>query len=462
MFLKKDKFNIIFKNRETLTFRLTFRYSVLIFMTLVCISIVTLFSIRFYLYNQSESQLININMSVTNKYKSNGSIENSDLQEISNMNENIDVNIRKNGEIIFKTSEGYDQKIPSDDLIKVRNIEIGESEIFYYNSSFIDKVGEKIIIQTVKDMDNERDFMKMLVYILFVIDVISIGLSIIFGYLMSKKAIDPVNRIMKQAQSISVDDLSKRIDISGPDDELKKLSETFNQMIGRIEIGYERQNQFALDASHELATPLAVVKGYLDIIARWGKKDEKVLDEAIENMQKELKNITSLLDTLLFIARNDNDISEVDKEEVWMNELLVEIYKESKLIYPERRFSINTNQSAQAKVDTKLIKQMMRALIDNGVKYSRDESEITLGLRQNEEEFILSILDEGIGIAKNDISQIFDRFYRVDKARTREMGGSGLGLSIVKWIVDIHQGKIVVDSELGNGTRIDIIFPKKS
>jgi len=419
-----------------------------------------MFTVRYYIYDQSELQVKNISSTIKHKLKINEMITNNDLNDISQMNENIDINVRKDKEVVFSTTENYQLSISTLQLTKPKILEAGENNLLYFNEIFVNKKGESFVIQVIKDMDEGREFIKILFWILLFINIIAFLVSIALGFIMSKRALNPIEKIVNQAKNISISDLSQRINIEGPDDELKRLSETFNDLIFRIEKGYEKQNRFALDASHELATPLAVIKGYVDIIGRWGKDDPDVFSEAIESIKKEIKNMTNLLDTLLFIAKNDNDISRIEKSKFWLNELIVEVFKESKFIHQHFTIILKNNQSMLVYADRKLIKQMLRAVIDNSVKYSKEGTTIQINSQQAPEGFEIKISDQGIGIADEDIVHIFDRFYRVDKARTRDIGGSGLGLSIVKWITDMHNGRVEAESEFGKGTTIKIIIPQ--
>jgi heavy metal sensor kinase len=459
MYLKLSGLRSVFKNREAITFRLTLRYSLLIAITLVLVSASTLLAVRLYLYSVAETQLLNISDTIGQKLQSNATLTENELQEIANVNQNVDISIQNGNENVFETSEHYNIKAEEHLVGQVEALELDEENLIYYSAEFQSPDDNSYTVQIIKDMSNERDFIKALFIILLVINGIAFGGSIILGYLMSIRALSPINKIINQAQKITVSDLSQRIELIGPDDELKRLSYTFNQMITRIEAGYEKQNQFALDASHELATPLSVIKGYLDILARWGRNDPKIMDEALYNMQKEIDNITSLLDTLLFIAKGDNDISKIEKQDWWLNELMTEIYKDAQLIYSDHHFKLEMNQSIFVSIDVKLVRQMIRALIDNGVKYSLEGSTITLSLLQSHSFAKIIIADQGIGIDEQDLNHIFDRFYRVDKSRSRAVGGTGLGLSIVKWIVEVHHGEIAVKSTLGKGTTIEISLP---
>jgi signal transduction histidine kinase len=420
---------------------------------------ITLFSVKYYIYNQSFSRLENINQTIQNTLKTNETLTNTDINDISQMNENIDLNIRKNDKIIFSTSETYNFNIPTDKTVKPKSLEIGENDIIYNNDEFKNVNNDVLHIQIIKDMANEEDFITVLFWILVIINIVAFLVSIVLGFFMSRRALQPIEKITNQAKMISVSDLSKRINIDGPDDELKRLAETFNTMISSIEYSYEKQNRFALDASHELATPLTVIKGYVDIIGRWGKDDPEVLEEAIGSIKKEITNMTKLLDKLLFLAKNDNEITKIEKTKFWLNELIIEVVKENKLIHKDISVYYDINNTVLVYADIRLIKQMMRAIIDNSIKYSKEACEIIINSKSLKEKFEIRISDNGIGIPPEELPHIFDRFYRVDKARTRDLGGSGLGLSIVKWIAEKHGGSVKAESALGQGTSIIIEIP---
>lgn len=446
-------------NTQKITIRLTVKYALLIFITLIIMNVTTLVSVKLYTNNQSYDHVRNIGETIENKLEIDESFSDYDLNDISQMNENIDINIIKDGNIIFATEESDEFKMPVASMRKPKSIRVEGDQIIYFNKEFINETNETFTVQVIKDMDDENDFIELLFWILLILNVLSFLVSIILGFIMSKRALAPIEKIVKQAKSISGSDLSKRINIQGPDDELKRLAETFNEMIASIEKRYEIQNRFALDASHEIATPLSVINGYIDIIRRWGKDDPEIFNEAIVSIKKEIKNMTQLLDKLLFVARTDNDISEIEKEEFCLNELIVEIIKESKLIHANFDIHLNSNESLSVYADRGLIKQMIRAILDNSIKYSKESTQILVDSKKVKDKFEIEITDQGMGISSEDLPHIFDRFYRVDKARTRVLGGSGLGLSIVKWIAEAHGGSVKVESRLGKGTKVSIIMP---
>lgn len=443
--------------------RLTLTYAMLFFVALALVNFATLLSINYYINKTVAQQLESVDQVIKNDIKSLNDIPKIDIKKFSQVAENVDVSLIYNNKIIYNTGEKYNlQGTVGKDVGKVYTSRLGENKIIFLNDILTLDDGARISIQVMKDMDNEENYIRALAGIMLFIDGLVFFLAIIVGYLISQKALSPIDKITNQAKQISVSDLSARIQIDGPDDELKRLSDTFNDLIARIQCSYEKQNRFTLDASHELATPLAVVKGYIDVLDRWGKNDKEVLDESIASIKIELANMTSLLDNLLFLSKGDNEIYKMEKTKFWMNNLIKEIVKESNLVDEKHSIVCKQYPEFQIEGDRRLVKQMLRAIIDNSIKYSPEDTEINIEYGTSENMAVIKISDEGVGIPKEDLTHIFDRFYRVDKARSRSIGGSGLGLSLVKWIVDIQKGSIEAESEIGKGTKMKIKLPIKS
>jgi two-component system sensor histidine kinase ArlS len=440
--------------------KLTIVYALIFFVALVSVNAAILFSINYYMNQTSIQQLELIDQGIKQEVRTFGDVPKIDLKKISQISDNIDINLIFNNRVIYDTGEHYN--LPLSDGInskKVITAEAGENKIMYLNDAFTLKDGEVIGIQIIKDMDREESYLHALSGIMLLIDAIILLLSIMVGYIISKNALSPIDKITNQAKQISAHDLTRRIQIDGPDDELKRLADTFNDLIERIQYSYEKQNRFTLDASHELATPLAVIKGYIDVIDRWGKDDREVLNEGIESIKTELSNMTKLLDTLFFISKTDNEMLKLEKTRFWLNDLIAEVVKESKLVDDKHNISHNSNSPLKIEGDRRLIKQMLRAIVENSIKYTPDNGKIEIDAGASDGQAIITVSDTGIGISKEDLPHIFDRFYRVDQARSRAIGGTGLGLSIVKWIVDIHKGSITTESETGKGTKITIKLP---
>lgn len=243
------------------------------------------------------------------------------------------------------------------------------------------------------------------------------------------------------------------------DRELQGLEKAVNDLLTRAQDSYREQARFVSDASHELRTPIAVIQGYADMLQRWGKDDEKVLEEGITAIQTESGHMKKLIEQLLFLARGDNGRNPFVPEQVDLSELMKEVYEESMMIHPERVWRLDAEAPVMTVGDVAMLKQTVRILVDNAVKYTREGDKISLRARYKDGVPCFEVQDNGIGIKQEDLGHIFDRFFRSDPARTRATGGTGLGLSIAKWIVDRHGGYFDVFSREEFGTRIGVVMP---
>lgn len=256
--------------------------------------------------------------------------------------------------------------------------------------------------------------------------------------------------------TINVTDLNKRITISSDQSELKDLAEAINGMLDRINDAYRSQARFVSDASHELRTPIAVIQGYANLLDRWGKNDEDVLQESIDAIKSEANSMKDLVEQLLFLARSDNNTLQLNVEEINLSELTEEIVRETKMIDSNHYFSMNADSHVYTMGDIQLIKQAIRIFVDNSVKYTPSGETIAIKTFQDNDLVKIIVQDNGIGIDEGDVANVFERFYRSDDSRARKTGGTGLGLSIAKWIIDRHNGSVEVLSRKDIGTRITI------
>lgn len=283
-------------------------------------------------------------------------------------------------------------------------------------------------------------------------------LSLVFGSRAGKRFVAPIEKMNQTIREISVSDLSSRIEVSGVKNELKDLAIAFNQMLDAIEHSVAKQNQFVSDASHELRTPISVIKGYADLLDRWGKSDEQVRDEAIAAIKQESEQMRQLIEQLLFLARGDRKKQQIHREEVLVSELLEEIWKETKMIDKEHEIILERNEANYIYADRGMIKEAIRIFVENSIKYTPPQGQITVAGYLHRGNVEILIKDTGIGVRKEEIRKIFDRFYRADQSRNKKSGGTGLGLSIAKWIIDVHGGKIYAKSEVGVGSEFRILL----
>ena len=277
---------------------------------------------------------------------------------------------------------------------------------------------------------------------------------------LNKRVLAPIRDITSMAETLSESNLSNRINIAGTKNELKDLATVINRMLDRIERSYNSQKQFVSDASHELRTPISVIRGYTDMLKRWGKDDPEILDEGITAISQETESMKDLVESLLFLARHDKKTLMMEMSSFDPAELIREIQKEETMVHQEYHFDTARMDSLTINADRNMMKQVLRILCDNAVKYSGPGSTVTLSCtKEAGGGCCLSVKDEGQGISQEELPKIFERFFRSDKARQSETGGHGLGLSIARIIVVAHKGKLRVRSKPGSGSIFSIILP---
>ena len=446
-----------------ISIKLTIVYAFMFSLVLLLSNVSILYGVKYYLYNQANKQIEDIQTILLNKITSqNQQLELSDKEIFLDVPSKQNVAIRiiqEHGKIINSTEKfDYNIKEPSyntkKSADKEKHLEDKERHLVYKNVKFEGKKYGTVYIQIVKDMHNEYEFMKILFWVMAVADFIGIIASIILGYMVSKRMLKPIDYITRTAENISIKNLKERIEVKGSDDELKRLASTFNKMIDRLQGAFNRQAQFVSDASHELRTPIAVIQGYANLLDRWGKDDKDALEKSIYAIKLEAANMANLIEKLLFLAKGDSGTQSIEKKEFWLNELIDEVVKESRIIEQNHIISSNKNDTVKVFADYRMIKQMLRIFIHNSMKFTPHGGNIDISSEIRDKVVKITVSDTGIGIPKDEIENIFNRFYMVDKSRSKEKGGTGLGLSIAKWIVDMHHGTIDVESEEGNGTKV--------
>ena len=277
---------------------------------------------------------------------------------------------------------------------------------------------------------------------------------------LNKRVLAPIREIAAMAETLSESNLSNRINIAGTKNELKDLATVINRMLDRIEHSYNSQKQFVSDASHELRTPISVIRGYTDMLKRWGKDDPEVLEEGITAISQETESMKDLVESLLFLARHDKKTLMMEMSAFDPSEMIREIQKEETMVHAGYHFEAGILDRMTIHADRNMMKQVVRILCDNAVKYSEPGAPIILSCENKPDGYCcLSVRDEGEGISQEELPKIFDRFYRSDKARKSETSGHGLGLSIARIIVVAHNGKIKVQSKVGCGSVFSVLLP---
>jgi signal transduction histidine kinase len=327
-----------------------------------------------------------------------------------------------------------------------------------------DKVGEGSSLKYVQIIDKltqETAYAGIFVITLLASEVFFIIVIVIIGVMASKRLLRPIKQMTDAVNNVTINQLDMRLDITGSQNEFKDLAGTFNNMLDRLQSSYEMQNQFVSDASHELRTPISVIQGYVNLLDRWGKNDNKVLEESITAIKSEAEDMKNLIENLLFLARGDKDVQKVEKKDFNINELIDEIIRETKLIDDNHEIICKRNEGISIYADYSLIKEAIRIFVDNSLKYTPEGGSIELQCYSQNNNAVITVEDTGRGIPREDLPHVFERFYRADKSRTKQTGGTGLGMAIAKWIVLRHGGTIKVQSEINIGTKIEFTIPAK-
>ncbi|EEH97137.1 hypothetical protein CSBG_00763 [Clostridium sp. 7_2_43FAA] len=351
-----------------------------------------------------------------------------------------------------------------------------------FNFYPIETATYKVVFDNGSVMIKEAStFLNLLIRVIAVIGIIELIMllnEMIFGTSKNRRVLKPLNEIAETASRLSdmafdeqkfhslEDAISKISPIASDerihigDNELQGLEEAINNLLDRMRESYRQQARFVSDASHELRTPISVIQGYANMLDRWGKDDEEVLEESIAAIKSESENMKNLVEQLLFLARGINGKTQLKIVEFSLNDMMKEVLEESKMIDRYHTYTYIDSENINVYGDISLLKQTARILIENAAKYTDKREEIILkcGKNDNNEPYF-SVQDNGIGMDENDVVHIFERFFRADTARVRKNGGTGLGLSIAKWIIDSHNGYFSVLSRKEIGTRITVFLP---
>ena len=284
------------------------------------------------------------------------------------------------------------------------------------------------------------------------------------GYFLARKSLAPIASMNSQTQRISAENLSQRLDVNNSRDELGRLATTINDLLTRLESAFNEQQRFIADASHELRTPLAVLRGETEVALAKQRSAEEY-QESLSLIQEEAERLSRIVEDLFILARQPIDApATLIKERVSLNDAVKDCARAAQVLATRKGVQLKTeNNSTPISLngDKELITRMLLNLLDNAVKYTPAGGEISLALTRQNGNAEITVRDTGIGIPEVDRQRIFDRFYRVDKARSRALGGAGLGLSIVRWIVEVHGGEIRIDSTPGRGSTFTVDLPLK-
>lgn len=311
-------------------------------------------------------------------------------------------------------------------------------------------------------MSEEHVFEQMnefMMILLFTSPLVFVGAAI-SGYRMARRALMPIDNMVSQAQKITAENLKERLPVINPNDELGHLANGINDLLVRVDISFQQLQRFTADASHELRTPLTAIRSVGEVGMQEGQPPS-YYREVIASMLEETNRLTHLVDSLLILSKADAGSVELKKEPVNLLSFIKECFELVSVLADEKRQTANIDgdEKIYYDIDKIIFRQALLNLIDNAIKYSPLGGNITIrAFTENNQKVIIEVGDSGPGISPDHQTKIFDRFYRIDKDRSRETGGTGLGLSIVQWAVNIHQGTITFKSDT-TGTIFRIVLP---
>ena len=318
-------------------------------------------------------------------------------------------------------------------------------------------IGAVYISQTMQETE---DFLENIRWILVVISIVVCLLISVLSWVMADIIISPIETLTQFVSSFNSSTMNKRIKVTGRD-EISELANAFNNMADRLEEMEEKRRQFVSNASHELKTPLSSIKLLSESILSVQTEENSYIGEFMTDINGEVDRLAKIVDRLLTLTKMDAGTDVLDTKLTCINELLERVSRSLKPQADRKNIAMAVIDTEQvyAEVDAQKMWQVIYNLTDNAIKYTPAGGVVKLTLKKEGEFCRIEISDNGIGIPESDVDRVFDRFYRVDKARSRESGGTGLGLSIVKDVVELHKGKILVDSKEGAGSTFIIILP---
>ncbi len=382
------------------------------------------------------------------------------LEKLNNNNQLIRV-LNEDGHAIISDMNGDFPIIEPNEIYndeQFHYISIGEQNSLVYSKELQMPTfnGRVEIIRSLQSLDQVREHLRFAMSMFAIAALIISGL---IGYFISYLLLRPVNSITKTMKKIKSSGFKERMPEYPQKDEIADLTIIFNEMMDVIEQSFQQQKQFIEDASHELRTPVSVLEGHLSMLNRWGKNNQDILEESLQASTEEVTRLKKLIISLLDLSRLEQNRVESDLTPERVKWLLEHTIQDFRMLHQNFSFQLTLDSLHLYKVSEQHLQQIATILLDNAVKYSFHEKNIFLHTYETDHHFVLEISDQGIGIPKEDMDKVFDRFYRVDKARSREQGGTGLGLAIAKKIVELYKGTIEIKSKVGQGTKVIVRFP---
>ncbi|MGL4990295.1 MAG: sensor histidine kinase [Sarcina sp.] len=384
------------------------------------------------------------------------------FEKLSQTDKSKHFRISYNNVMQYQTAFKHWDKIPfmsgSKDDIEIYHVDDKRYLVFGGPINFDNK---KMEVQIVEKYTGIEDVLIGYFPTFITISIVGLILSLLAGVIISRQILLKIKKLSKTMNEVkSSNNLTQRIKIADEKDEFDELNAMFNSMMDEVENVFNKQSQFVSDASHELRTPLTALKGHLSLIKRWGKNDEQMLDESLDICLEEIDRLTNLVNSLLLLSREDNKKIDVkDIPAIYPDALVHELIKHYTFLNSNVKFEVFIDKTFKIKIKRDDLKQLLIIFIDNAIKYNDKENPtIIIELKEKNNRPFLGVYDDGIGIPKEELPKILDRFYKVEKSRNSSLKSFGIGLSIAKTIIKNYNGEIKINSEVGRGTKIEITF----
>lgn len=371
--------------------------------------------------------------------------------------------IDHNGNVVVKSSNLGEQELPANlSLIEqgfsgnvaIQTVSTGDSARVRIMVSPL-YLGEQVLLLEVAQSLNHIDTtMSRVRWALLASVLLALALAAISGGAIVRNALSPVSQLVRTARSIEASsDLSRRVGYKGSPDEIGELATTFDHMIEHLDRVFKSQRDFVADASHELRGPLTVIRGNLDLLRRNLSAEDR--RESVRAIQRETARMVKIVDDLLLLAEVQS-AQPAQEQKVALREVVLEELSRAKTLAGKRTITVDRLEDLVITGDAQRLKQLLANLVDNAIKHTSEQGTIIFSLFKDGEWARLEVADNGIGIDPEHLPHLFDRFYRVDKARSRASGGTGLGLAIVKGVAEQHGGKVSAAGELGKGSTFSV------
>ena len=371
------------------------------------------------------------------------------------------------GELLYNTPSARRNPVPKAEILAAeagdKITRVPDVEPAYRVFTGPSRIGGRpVVVQVARSEAPITQDLHQLLFVLLLGLPIGVIASVLGGYSLARRALAPVDRMAERARTITAERLKDRLPVDNPDDELGRLATVFNETLGRLESSFEQMRHFTADASHELRTPLTAIRSVGEVGLR-GKRDERAYRDIIGSMLEEADRLALLVDRLLTLSRADRGQEKLSSDHVDLCELANEVATQLDVLAEDKRQTIRVEREAAPTWvgDRLVLRQALLNLVDNAIKYTPAGGEITIRVAQTPKTALLDVSDNGPGIPVELRSRIFDRFYRIDKSRSRENGGgTGLGLSIAKWAVEVNGGELTLEAANGPGTTFRITLPQ--